>query len=140
MQIFPDVSIGDTISFTVYPSTIIGTTFNYCSIIAVLDYKTAQKFIDIDTLHANVYPTLPDTVPNNPAKYSYLKIALPSEQDTIIGLPWVDEGSIEKHEKSRIRFTIENVTSNDLNKISSLLSANGYHGVDWDIEIMTMKV
>ena len=140
MYIFPGVSIGDTISFTVYPSTIIGTTFSYCSIIAILDYRTAQKFIDVDTLHANVYPTLPDTVPNNPAKYSYLKIFLPSEQESIIGMPWVDESSIVKHEESRIRFTIENVTSKDVNRIHSLLSANGYHGVDWDIETIHNKV
>lgn len=134
MEIFPNVTIGDNISFTIYPSAIIGTTFNFCSILAVLDYSTANNFIDADSLHSNVYPTLPDTVPNNPSQYSYLKIQLPSDQTTIIGLPWVDAASIVKHGESRVKFTIEQVNSDDLNKINLLLSANGYNAVNWQLE------
>ena len=133
MEVFPSISIGDTISFQIYPSTIIGTTFTYCSIIAILDYATAQKFIDVDTLHANVYPTLPDGVPNNPSQYSYLKISLVSGQDAIVGVPWVNEGSTVKHEALRIKFIVENVTNEDLSKINILLSANGYNAVDWEL-------
>lgn len=139
MEIFPDVRINDTISFSVYPSAIIGTTFSYCQITAVLDYDTVKNFIDVDALHNNVYPTLPETTSNNPSQYQYLKILLPSEQYTYIGLPWVDQESILKHSESRIRFTVEQVNSEDLSKINLLLSANGYNAIDWQVEAISSQ-
>lgn len=134
MEIFPDISIGDTISFSVFPSAIIGTTFDYCQITAVLDYDTVKNFIDVDSLHSNVIPTLPENSPDNPSQYPYLKILLPSEQYTYIGLPWIDLRSLIKHQESRIKFIIERVGSEDLNKINLLLNANGYNAIEWHIE------
>lgn len=134
MKVFDNVNIGDTISFRIFPNTVVGESFNYCSIKAVLDYDTVSNFIDIDALHANVYPSLPNGVPNNPCEYSYLKILQPSGQHNYIGLPWVDKSSIVVHGESNIRFSIENVIAEDISKINALLSANGYNAKDWTIE------
>ena len=133
MKVFDTVAIGDTISFRIFPNTVVGETFNYCSIRAILDYDTVLNFIDIDALHANVYPSLPNDVPNNPCEYSYLKILQPSGQYDYIGLPWVDTSSIVVHGESTIQFSIENVNAQDITKINALLSANGYSAKDWTI-------
>ena len=73
-------------------------------------------------------------MPNDSSQYLYLKIQLPSEQTTIIGKPWIDSQSITKHSKSRIKFIIEDVDTEDINKINLLLSANGYNAINWEIQ------
>ncbi len=133
MKVFDNVNIGDTISFRIYPNTVVGESFNYCVIKAVLDYDTVINFIDADALHANVYPSLPNTVPNNPCEYSYLKLLEPSGQYSYIGHCWVDKTSIVVHGESNVQFSIENVNVDDISKINTLLSANGYSAKDWTI-------
>ena len=77
---------------------------------------------------------MPDGVPNNPCEYSYLKILQPSGQHDYIGLPWIDKSSTVVHGESNIRFSIENVTAEDISKINTILSAYGYSAKDWTIE------
>lgn len=132
MNIFPGIKLNDTVSFQLYPSAIIGTVFNHCKITGVLDYDTAKAFQDIDALHANVYPTLPSNTPDDPRQYSFLKVLLPSGDTTIIGLPWVKEDSLIKHDQSRVRFTIENVSADDLKNINQLLTSRGYTAMEWE--------
>lgn len=132
MEIFPGVNLNDTISFQIYPSAVIGTVFNHCKITGVLDYETAKAFQDIEALHANVYPTLPSSSPNDPRQYSFLKVLLPSGSTSIIGGPWIKTDTIVKHEKSRIRFTVEDVSSDDIKNINLLLNSRGYTAKDWE--------
>lgn len=132
MDVFPGVPLGSTVSFKIYPSAIIDTVFSGCIMSAVYDYETANKFIDVHGIHLNVYPTLPSGTPNDPSQYDYVKVDLVSGQYEILGVPWIDESSIEVYERGKIKFTIEDMLYEDLNKISTLLSANGYTAMDWE--------
>ena len=90
--------------------------------------------MDLEALHANIYPTLPLHVPDDPRQYLYLKIELPSGNNTIIGQPWVKQESIVSHGKSKVTFTIENVTGDDLKTISQLLSSRGFSAINWELQ------
>lgn len=131
MDIFPSVPLGSTVSFQIYPSPIIDTIFTSCRLSAIYDYETANRYIDANGYHLNVYPFLPDNVPNDPTQYNYVKIDLISDQTEIIGIPWIIESSIVVHDKGKINFTIEEVSYEDTDKINKLLTANGYSAIDW---------
>ena len=131
MDIFPGVPLGSTVSFQVYPSSIIGTIFTSCKMSAIYDYDTASKYIDVNGYHLNVFPFLPDGTPNDPTQYNYVKIDLVSGENEIIGVPWIIEDSVVVHKKGAITFTIEETAYEDIEKINRLLAANGYSAIDW---------
>lgn len=132
MDVFPGVNLGDTVSFQVYPSAIIGTVFNHCQITAVLDYDTAKLRRDVDALHEKCYPTLPASVPDNPRQYHYLKIALSSGEEVILGQPYIEVDTLTVQGYQAARFTIEQVAFEDLKIIQNLLASAGYQAVDWE--------
>ncbi|WP_257292017.1 phage DNA polymerase-associated SH3 family protein [Endozoicomonas sp. ONNA1] len=134
MEIFTGISLGDTVSFTLYPAGIIGTVYDHCRINALLDAQTARQFIDIDALHANVYPTLPEGTINDPSGYLYLKVKLPSGIDSVVGMNWIDQGTLIRHESMTATFTVDNVDTTDIEKIKLALSANGFVGVNYTIK------
>jgi len=109
-----------------YPSAIIGTQFSNVKVKAILDAESTFQWIDPISRHANVYPTLPPGVPNDWRGYNYAKVELPDGQVTCVGLPWIDEGSIQIHVNTTIQVTLTNVEPTDLNRIRDLLVLNGY--------------
>lgn len=127
-------SIGDVISFSVYPPAILGTGFVNVLVMAVLDAETA-KLVGIDpiALHAAIYPDLPDehkTVYKKHTDYYYIKIKMPNGTITALGLPWIDMATVAVQNNQTGRFTI--AVSNgdtDINNILTLLNANGYHNI-----------
>ena len=133
MEVFPGVNLNDTISFQVYPAAVIGTIFNYCKITAVLDYDSAKLRRDVDALHENCYPTLPASVPDNPRQYFYLKVQLGSGEEVVLGQPYIDESTIKVLGQQCVRFTVENIQSEDLKVISNLLASAGYSAIDWEL-------
>lgn len=117
-----DFSLGTKVSFDVYPEALLGTKFNHVKVLGILDADTARGLIDPDAMHANVYPTLPDGVPDDPTGYYYIKVALPGGQQTAVGLPWIKGDTITVHDSVVHQVTIEG--SNE-QSIRSALSANG---------------
>lgn len=121
--------IGKIVSFTVYPSSIIGTLFEKVTVLAILDAESAFQFIDPISLHANVYPTLPLGTPNNYRSYAYAKVKLLDGQVTCVGLPWINEASIEIHTNTTFRFTINNRPAGDYQRVRNLLLLNGFDDI-----------
>ena len=133
MEVFPGVNLNETVSFQVYPSAVIGTVFSYCKLIAVLDYESAKLRRDVDALHENCYPSLPDGVPDNPRQYYYLKVQLASGEEVIIGQPYIEVASLVVHGQQTARFTVEGVNADDLITIQNLMASAGYSAIDWEI-------
>lgn len=124
------LKLGDTVSFDVYPSAILGTSFKRVKVLAILDMDSARQWIDPVAMHINVYPTLPEGTPNRPSDYYYVKIRLPNGQVTCLGLPWIREETITVHDQTTMRVTIENIGPEDVERVIKALSANGYNAVD----------
>ena len=128
MKIWPElkIHINDTVDFNVHPTAVLGSGFQRVKLLAVLDIDTASVYIDPHAMHATVYPTLPSGTPNDPSQYSYLKVQMPNGTKQVLGIPWINEGSVTKISGSRIVITIEDVSSDDLLPIKNALTANGY--------------
>ena len=131
-------TIGDVISFQLYPSAILGTGFQNVKLLAILDMNTLPLLgYDPQALHANVYSTLPQGTPNDPSQYSYLKLLLQNGQTTVIGIPWIIDSSLQVSSTSSIQFTVNNVSPSDQNTILQALAAAGYTAVNMKVVTQT---
>lgn len=120
------INRGEIVSFTVYPSTIIGTKYKDVKVLSILDYTTAKAFADVDALHRNVYPTLPNTVPNNPSQYYYARLEFVNGTTDIVGLPWIEAGSVVVKSAQSLQLSFKNISPVDQNRLIQVIQANGF--------------
>lgn len=120
------VQRGDQISFDVYPSAIIGQSYNGMQVMAFLDPETAAAFEDIASLHAQVYPTLPGGTPNDAYQYNYIRLKNASGQTVIVGEPWIVDATIEIDGTETWAFKVSNITPSQKTDIVNILASRGY--------------
>lgn len=125
-----DFQLGSLVSFELHPFQILGPGHTRAKVLAILDHETASRWIDVAALHANIYPTLPSTTPNDYRQYPYVKLRLSSGEDTCVGLPWIVDGSLVTHTNVNLQFTMDNVEPEDQDRILAVLAAAGYKPSD----------
>jgi len=117
-------------SFDVYPSAILGTSFQNVTILSIMDYESALNFGDIASLHINVFPYLPEGSPDDPTATDYVRIRTSSGAATILGVNWINPATIEQVTSQRAIATIEGVTNSDVPRILNALVQNGFNQVE----------
>lgn len=133
MQVFEGINLQDLISFQLHTGAraTIPTNFANVKVVAVLDADTAKTLIDPITLHRNIYPALPQgTCPDDPFAYNYLKVQLENGQYTAVGLPYIDQTTLSKHESTTAQLTVHGVTTADLPRLRDHLAAGGFYLVE----------
>ena len=119
------------VSFEVYPTTVIGNNFRDVRLEGILSAQSATETgLDIRALHMAVYPSLPQGTPNNPFSYDWIKIQHVNGSYETIGIPWIRPDSVTLSVGGRITLVFEDKTQQDLERIQSALSANGYRPDD----------
>ena len=126
MSIYHYLQFGNVISFDVYPSAILGTEFKDVQVLATLDKDTAMLWIDADSMHINVFPTLPPGVPDDPNQYQYVKLRHTNGNVSVIGIPWIRAQTVEVSTRGTLTILVENATPEDRERVVRALSANGY--------------
>lgn len=123
-----NVQIGQRFSFEVYPTAILGNNFRDVRLEGIISARTAASYgVDIEALHANVYPSLPPgTAPNDPFQYNYIRIQYPSGELAVLGIPWIRQETIQISTGGRVTLAFEDKTQADLDRILLALSSNGY--------------
>jgi hypothetical protein len=117
--------VGKTYNFDVHPSKIYGNTFTNMTVAGIFDYSTATALADIDAMHENAKPYVPN-IPNSPTKYSYIKFKQSSGEYIIFGLPWIRDETIKLVDSNIIEVQINNVSPSDIPKVKAALSQNGF--------------
>jgi hypothetical protein len=120
------LQFGNVITFEVYPASIIGTRFQDVKVLGLLDKDTANLWIDADAMHLNVFPTLPNGVPNNPDDYQYVKLKHLNGAVSVIGIPWIRTDSVVVSTRGTLTLSVKNVTPVDMDRIVRAINANGY--------------
>jgi hypothetical protein len=129
MEIFPNVLLGDVISFSVFENVkaVIPTKFENVKTVAMIDADSAKALMDPYTLHRNVYPLLASgTCPDDPYQYYYLKVQLPNKRYVAVGVPWINLTTLEKRDSSTAEVRIDNISSSDLTRLKDHLAAGGW--------------
>jgi hypothetical protein len=133
-----DVQVGGVYSFSVYPVAVLGTDFKNALVMSILDAESAQAMgLDILAQHALIYPSLPSTTVNNPQKYRYLKIKLPSGLTQIIAMEWINPTTLQSVNLGRYTIVIDNEASTSQQKILSALAANNFKVSSCDFQSIT---
>ena len=132
MEMLPGVNVQEFATFRLHSgvNAVIPTKFENVKLVALLDADSAKAHLDPVTLHATVYPILPDAIcPDDPFAYSYLKVQLQNGSYTAVGLPWIDKNSVEKRVSGSAVIEIENVSPNDLQRLVEHISGGGWSAV-----------
>ena len=125
--------LGKVYSFNVYPVALLGNNFDNVTVMALMDQKTANRDIDTQALHIQVYPYLPAGTPNDPSATSYLKLRTTAGNETIVANTWIKEDTIEVVESRTITVVIGDVTASDVNRIRNALVANNFNNLEISI-------
>lgn len=126
MTIYDYLEIGNTITFEVYPSEIIGARFEDVKVVTRGDMNFARLFgIDPAAMHKNVYPFLPPTVENDPESYQYVALKHPNGSITVIGVPWIKVDTVRISQRGTLILTVEDVGVVERERVVQALSAIG---------------
>jgi len=126
-MLLTSANIGDVVNFSVYPSSIIGTSFQRVKVKAFLDADSARAYLDPTAMHLAVFPTLPPGVPNDPDKYPWVKLELENGKITVVGLPWIDEITVEVQSSTQLQIVVSEITAADVARVRQALVAAGFN-------------
>lgn len=126
MAITDKLVVDTTVSFELYPS-ILGTGFKNLKITSpVMSAPSVRRTgYDIDSVFANVYPSLPAGSPTYADGDKYVEFTYPSGKYGYVGLSWIKENTIVIHAYSTLRLDIANTTPAELSMILAALSGIG---------------
>lgn len=116
-------------SFSVYANSILGTNYRNAKLVAILDYKTALRFENIDLAHKQIYPYLPPNTLIDHTKYTYYLLDV-NDKTVVIADTWIKQSSIEETSGQSYTVKLNNVTTHQLNIIRDQLRLIG---VSFDI-------
>ncbi|HWT40749.1 MAG TPA: phage DNA polymerase-associated SH3 family protein [Dongiaceae bacterium] len=122
-------TLDTTVSFELYPYPILGAQINKVKVTDILSYNTARLYRnDLQALHQQVYPYIPSSngVPNDPTQYKYIKCTLPDGTETVYGIPWIIDGTVQIYNGTSMQITLDNLTADQQNQVIAILSAAGF--------------
>lgn len=120
-------------NFDLHAPAILGNGYQNAVVLALMDMETANKEIDVVSLHTNVFPYLPVGTPNDPKGYDYVKIKTTTGATTIIGLAWIKPETIVLVDSRTVTVTIGEVNASDIPRIKAALIQNGYSNIEIQI-------
>jgi hypothetical protein len=122
------IVLNSYVDFNMYAPAILGTGYEDAQVLAILDYDSANNYIDAAVLHASVYPALLAanvSVANDYTSYPYLKIRTAGGQVTAVGLPWIIDSSYVVQEAATMTIVLQSVNPADQNNVKLALTAIG---------------
>ncbi len=122
-----------TYSFNVFPVPILGNSFSNVTVVAIMDQEQANKEIDTNALHTQIYPYLPANSGIRPDSFDYVKIKFPSGATTILAVPWIDEASVVETTNTVFDVKITGVVPADVDRLRNALLQNGFN--DFTIKV-----
>ncbi len=120
-----EVSIGQKISFELYPAHIYGNNFRNVTLTGFIDSTLANALgFDIVAAHQNVYPSLPPGTPNDPTQYSYFRIAMDNGETMVLGAPWVRFDSVTVSNGKTLTLVFQDIDETRKARIIAACRAN----------------
>lgn len=125
--------IGKIIQFETNAPAILGARYKDVKVLAILDASTATLFADVLARHIAVYPYLPTGVLDDYTRYNYVKLELSDKSILIMGIPWINESSIQVIVNTDIVVRLKGRNHDDVNLVRQALLANGFEDFTVDV-------
>ena len=124
---YADLIVHSYVTFSVYPTSVLGTGFRNMKVMMLMDEASARQFVDTRAMHAKVFSSLPAGTPTVPDDFTFVKLLNPANGAiSYIALEWINEATIVVETTRIMRLTIENVSAEDRPRIIAALSSNGF--------------
>lgn len=133
MPAINNTMIGKVIGFQVYPSAILTDDFSDVKLIGFVNYEGVASWISPAVLHATVYPTLPEGVPNDYRAYEYVLLRKQDNTVAALGLPWIKEDTVTVSDSVELIVTIRGKSISDINNLRQVLTSNNFTDIDINI-------
>lgn len=121
--------------FEMHPTPSLGERIRNATVLAILDYDSAQVIEDVGAKHQEVYPYLPPGTPKNPRDLIYVKIRTSTGQIRAVAMDWIAVQPVVVT-ATVATVTVSNITLGDLPALRNALLKNGFS----NIEIATQAV
>lgn len=126
MQLNSTELIGKTVSFDTHANHILATPFDRVVYVGLLDTDSARHIEDVAGLSEAVYPSLPGGTPTDYRRYQWVKVKMGDGSYRCLATHWIKDNTVTVHEDVALSITITKVNASDMDKVLSLLRANGY--------------
>lgn len=116
----PDLKINTHYNFSVYANSILGSSFTNARLISILDYRTAIKFANVELLHRQVFPYLPEGTLKDNLNYTYYLFSFRGKQ-LVFADVWIIEDSVEETTGLNYTIRLNNITPSKLSVVRDQL-------------------
>lgn len=113
-----------TYNFSLYPNSVIGSSFNNLKVLAILDYNNAIKYSNIELINRQIKPYLPPGTPTNHFNYTYYLFNY-KDKDLVIAEEWIIPSSIEEVTTTSVTIRLNNISTYQYNLIRDQLRLLG---------------
>jgi hypothetical protein len=121
------LSINSYYSFNTKVPGILGESFNNLKLVSVMTYELASNYINVVSMHANIYPALPQGIPDNPESYTYYLFKTESNTNVVLADVWIDDNTITEKGSQSMVVEIPRVTNSDIVRLNTVLRTMGFN-------------
>lgn len=115
---------GSTVRFNTLAPGVLGAGRENATVVAILDLETAAVLADVRSKHVQVRNYI-QSLPQSAGAYSYVKIRYGNGETEILGVPWIDDESIEVITSRRLFVTVSDVSESTEQLVRQALLQNG---------------
>lgn len=122
-------------SFLLYPVSILGSSYSNVKLISILDYNTALMFENVELLHRQIFPFLPEGTPSNNTEYTYYLFEkeevntssqlTPVKKKIVLAHPWIIDTSIQEITATFKTLRLNNISSSEFTVVRDQLRLLG---------------
>lgn len=116
--------IGKTVRFNTLAPNVLGASRDNVAVMALLDLDTATLLSDVKAKHNQVKNYL-TTLPQSAGSYSYVKLRYGNGTIEVLGVPWIDNNTIEVITDRKLVITVGTVSDTTEQIVRKALLQNG---------------
>ena len=120
-----NLNIGKVYTFNTLSPAFLGATLQRLRLKSIADLDTARTVAPIDQLHAQIYPTLPEGSPKDPASYTYYIFEAVNKSTVVLADAWIDTNTVELIQSVDISVRLVRASLEDVEKVRVALNAAG---------------
>lgn len=120
-------------NFNTLAPAILGVSVKNATIMGLFDSTIAANYMNVQTNHAQIYPSLPPGTVNDPTQYDYFLIRTQSGDKRVLAIQWIDVNSIQLVTQQAISITVNGTTTGDDVKIRNALLMMGFSSISMSV-------
>lgn len=119
------LSIKSVYDFTLRAGTLLGYGYKSATVLALLDYDSANAIEDITPIHNSVYSQLAPGTPRSPKDLTYVKIRASTGETRVLAMDWIAFQPVLVV-STTVQVTVANISLSDVPLLRQVLVQNGF--------------